>query len=82
MNMNLTDYNSFCIKENYNKTESEKAFDGLAKAIEIIDSNSFQFEYIQNGKEIINEARRLLYQVLSTNGYALNPNGKAYKMVK
>jgi hypothetical protein len=62
------------------KTGSEKAIAGIAKAINVIDSNSLQAEYLKTGKAKINEARKLLYEAIAANGYALKPNGTAYKL--
>jgi len=62
------------------KTGSEKAISNIAKAINVIDNNSLQAEYLKTGKAKLNGARKLLYEVISANGYALKPNGTAYKL--
>ena len=63
-------------------TESEKAIKGIAKSINDLDSNSLRMEYLKTGKGKANQARKLLYEILEDNGYALKPNGSAYKKVK
>jgi hypothetical protein len=60
-------------------TESEKAINAVARTIHEIDAHSLRFEYLKIGKQKINSARRLLWEVIEANGYELN---RSYRAVR
>lgn len=59
---------------------NERAINEVAKLIKSIDNNSLLFEYVGKEKAHINNARALLYGVISDNGYFLSDNYKPLKI--
>lgn len=60
------------------KSSKETAISNVAGVISVIDKNSFGFEYLgKPSTKKINEARKLLFDVLSEHGYELDSNGKS-----
>ena len=59
--------------------EQQLAIRNIARAIRQLDDVSFSVETLPTGKQDYQEGRRLLYKVLSDNGYELT---KSYRPAK
>jgi hypothetical protein len=61
-------------------TLQEKAIKNVAKAISVLDLNTYSFDNLKSGKQKISQARKLLYGIIKSHGFALKMDGTIYKL--